>query len=630
MKHFFVGIFLFLFVFAGFSTENKGISVELPDIIVTNIDYDIILTTDSTQGILLNNHPVQIKINDEIRQITFINNQARFNYQFKHKEKLSISINKWQYSKDVSSIPLWFSIIPPLLAIFFALIFREVLTSIFIGLFSGTFIIYFYQSGNILDSVFYGFIHIVDKYIVQVLYDTEHLSIIVFSMLIGSTVAVISQNGGMRGIISKLSKYAKSRRSGQLITMIMGVIIFFDDYANTLVVGNTMRPVTDKLKISREKLSYIVDSTAAPIASIAFITTWIGAELSYIQSGLITLNIHETPYYIFLNSLQYAFYPVLTIVFIFFIIWLKRDFGPMYTSEKLVIDGTVRLTSNDNKGEKHIVSSAWNAIIPVMIIVFGTFIGLFFTGYDQQVWHNPNQSWWIKLSQTIGNSDSFKSLMWASLASVTVAVLMTVVQKIQSLQKTMDAVIKGFKSMIMAIGILTLAWSLALLTKQLHTADFFSHIFIAIQIPVFLVPAITFLIAALVSFSTGSSWGTMAILYPLMLPASWLLCQSYGMGYDESMHIFYGVVRAIITGSVFGDHCSPISDTTILSSMASSCNHINHVRTQLPYAITVGFIALVFGIIPTGLGFPTMILYPVSIVIIWFIIKKFGKKLADG
>ena len=626
-------IYLFLFIFLVSTNNSRAeainhITIKLPDIIVSHVDYNIEITADSILGSQINGKSINVIVNNKIIPIFFKENKGKFTHRFKGKEKLRVTLNKTVFDETISPIPLWLSIIPPLLAILFALWFREVLTSIFIGLLSGTFIISYFQGHNVIMALIYGFFHIVDKYIIEVLNEPDHLAIIVFSMLIGATVVVITQNGGMQGVIRKLSKYAKNRRSGQLITMIMGIIIFFDDYANTLVVGNTMRPITDKLKISREKLSYIVDSTAAPIASIAFITTWIGAELSYIQSGLTLLKIHETPYFIFLNSLQYAYYPILTIVFMFFLIWMRRDFGPMYKAEKLAMTQKIstKEISETATDKQKLVSSGWNAVIPVGIIVFGTFTGLFLTGYQPAVWQNDSMSWWVKLSQTIGNSDSFKSLMWASLLSVVVAVIMTVFQKLQTLSQSMEAVLKGFKSMLQAIVILTLAWALAALTKELHTADFFSNLFISIELPAFLLPAITFLIAAVVSFSTGSSWGTMAILYPLILPASWLLTKEYGMSYDDSLHIFYGVVRAVITGSVFGDHCSPISDTTILSSMASGCKHINHVRTQLPYATTVASVTLVFGIIPGGTGISPFILYPLSFAILWIIVWKFGKK----
>ena len=192
---------------------------------------------------------------------------------------------------------------------------------------------------------------------------------------------------------------------------------------------------------------------------------------------------------------------------------------------------------------------------------------------------------------------------------------------------SIDSIINGFRTMLTAIVILVFAWSIALVTEHLHTADFISKLMLEIQISPYLVPTLTFILAAFVAFSTGSSWGTMAILYPLFLPATWLICKDFGLGYDNSMLIFYNVVSTVLAGSVLGDHCSPISDTTILSSLASSCNHIEHVRTQLPYALTVGSVAIIFGTIPAAFGVPSIILFPLGITILYFVITVFGKKI---
>jgi len=235
----------------------------------------------------------------------------------------------------------------------------------------------------------------------------------------------------------------------------------------------------------------------------------------------------------------------------------------------------------------------------------------------------------MKVSETIGNSDSFKALMWASLFALIVAVAMSLYRKIFNLQEAVEVSLDGFKSMLQAIIILTLAWALALLTQQLHTADFFTSVFIYLSIPLFLIPAITFIISALISFSTGSSWGTMAILYPIMLPVARYIAGHNGADYNYSFHIFYGVAAAIITGSVFGDHCSPISDTTILSSMASGCRHIDHVNTQMPYAVTVAVVSLLVGIIPTALNIPFWLMYLIGIVVLWFVVRVFGKKVVS-
>jgi Na+/H+ antiporter NhaC len=492
----------------------SSVEVVLPGVLVDNTTADVTLKNNGItvfeDTIIVNGEKKYVKINPgaEIQVPVKINGNT-----FVIKELSGKQI----YKTNINPVPLWLSILPPLIAIILALLFKEVFSAIFAGIFSGTFIISLYSGGvSWIGALLDGFLAI-PEYFTRVLTDTDHISIIVFSMLIGGTVNVISKNGGMKSIIGKLSKYASDRKSGQLISMIMGIVIFFDDYANTLVVGNTMRPLTDKLKISREKLSYIVDSTAAPVVSIAFITTWIGAELSYIKSGLEVLNMQESPYMVFMHSLKYAFYPVFTLVFMYFLIRTGKDFGPMYKAERKAIEKkSETVTENDDAKEEKKNSSIWLAIIPVAIIIFGTLAGLVYTGYSADIW-NSKASWWMKVSETIGNSDSFKALMWASLFALIVAVAMSLYKKIFNLQEAVEVSLDGFKSMLQAIIILTLAWALALLTQQLHTADFFTSVFIYLSIPLFLIPAITFIISALISLSTGSSWGTMAILYPIML-----------------------------------------------------------------------------------------------------------------
>ncbi len=231
------------------------------------------------------------------------------------------------------------------------------------------------------------------------------------------------------------------------------------------------------------------------------------------------------------------------------------------------------------------------------------------------------------LSNVIGNSNSFTALLWSSLAGVGIAVILSVSQRILSLKKCMDAMMGGFQTMLTAVLILILAWSIALLTQHLHTAEFISSSLIEFHLSPYLVPALTFLLAALVAFSTGSSWGTMAILYPLMLPASWLICTEHYLDYETSITIFHNVVSGVLAGSVLGDHCSPISDTTILSSLASSCNHIDHIRTQMPYALTVGGVGLLMGTIPAAFGVPSYILFPLNILILYLIVHFAGRRL---
>jgi Na+/H+ antiporter NhaC len=647
-------LFFYLLLFSGYvfpSNQNDiyngksnfnatNIRIEIPDIIVRKITYEIkIHVSPEAQQYLNDKNELFFVLNNQLVKAEVINGVAKYPHAFNADEAIEIRVEQYFYSKDVRPIPLWLSIFPPLIAILMALLLKEVFTALFTGLLVGTSIISFYQESNFIIAIGKGLLRIIDTYILESLFHTEHLSIIVFSLLIGGMVSIIIKNGGMNGIVNLLSKKAASVRSGQFITWLLGVVIFFDDYANTLVVGNTMRPVTDKLKISREKLSYIVDSTAAPVASIAFVTTWIGAELSYIQDGIITLGLDETAYNIFLHSLRFSYYPILALCFILLLIFMRKDFGPMYFAEKRARGLDVETSKKEKKEKislvaedemqvsKHIVPRWYNGAIPVLIIVFGTLLGLMVTGWDEQVWNDPDRAFSTKLSAIIGNSNSFKALLWSSLSGVIVAIVLSTSQRLLTLKEATTTLINGFKTMLTAVVILVMAWAIAMITKDLHTADYISQILVKTQLPAYFVPAITFILAALIAFSTGSSWGTMAILYPLILPASWLICQSHGMNQDASLLIFYNTVSTVLAGSVLGDHCSPISDTTILSSLASSCNHIEHVRTQLPYAITVGAVAVIFGTLPAAFGIPSYILFPVGIILLYLIIRYFGKKV---
>jgi Na+/H+ antiporter NhaC len=575
-------------------------------------------------------------VNGESLELKWDGFTATTKYLVSDKDKsITVEIGDETFDKPINPIPLWLSVIPPLIAILLALVFREVITSLFIGILSGALMIGYYTEG--VSGLFTGFLHVVDKYIMGALNDWSHLAVIFFSMTIGAVVSIISKNGGMRGVVNKLEPYAHNPRSGQYVIWLMGILIFFDDYANTLVVGNTMRPVADRLNISREKLAYLVDSTAAPVAAIAFITTWIGAELGYIQSGIVDIpQITETPYTIFLNSLAYSFYPLFTLAFMLILINNRRDFGPMVKAELNARENKEIYNPDETDKEniisefemkKGIIPKAYNAVIPILVIIFGVIWGMYYTGVNATDWNQENLSLssFRKLSLIIGNADSFMALLWASASGAIVAIIMTISQKIMNLGDTINAGITGYKTMLPAMLILILAWSLAIITEEMHTAVFLNNLWSDSLSP-FLIPAIVFILSALVSFSTGSSWGTMAILYPLLLPASYHISIEAGLSHNEVMIIFYNVVSVILAGSVFGDHCSPISDTTILSSLASSCNHIDHVRTQLPYALTTGFIAIVVGTIPASMGVSPLILFPIGIAALYATVRIFGKK----
>lgn len=519
----------------------------------------------------------------------------------------------------VGQMPEWMSVVPPLVAIAVALLLKEVISALLISVVSGGVIMAYYEGG--LSQIYKG-IFMPMEYIQRALSpengDVGHVSVILFSLLIGGMVSVVIANGSMAAMVKRIAKKATTKKRGLLATWLMGVLVFFDDYANTMIVGQTMRPLTDKLGISRAKLAYIVDSTAAPMAAIALVTTWIGAELIYIQDGISGLEgfpVGRSSYLVFLDSLKFMFYPVLALIFILILIYTGKDFGPMLKAENVV--------PTDESKQEYPENKSWKGIVPIMVMLFGTITMLFVTGYDSSLFGDSNYTLVQKLSAIIGNSDSYTSLIWASFASIVVAVLLSLnsIGFIQSIEACME----GFKKMLPAIVILVLAWSLAGMTEEMNTAGFIGDLMIGKVSPV-LLPLITFVAASVIAFSTGSSWGTMAILYPVVIGTSWHLGMDIGLTSPENYYILTNVVSAVLAGSVLGDHCSPISDTTILSSLASSCNHVDHVRTQLPYALTVGIVAMGGGTLLSSVGVPVWLCYILSIIVLFLIVSYFGQR----
>ncbi len=518
---------------------------------------------------------------------------------------------------DVRVIPAWLSVLPPLLSILVALLFRKVIPALFVGLWVGAWIAL--GSGGVAQGLLDAF----QVYVRGAFGDLDRVSIILFTFMIGGMVGIISRNGGTQGVVDLLVRRANTPRRGQLVTAGLGLAVFFDDYANTLVVGNTMRPVTDRLRISREKLAYLVDSTAAPVACLAFVTTWIGYEVGIVGSAVEKIDgFDEAAYSIFLHSIPYSFYPLLSIFFVFAVAWTGRDFGPMYAAERAAHEGGAsagvqgRRPGAEDAGElaakSGIPARAWNAVIPVLVLVGGVLVGLFATGEGDD------------LRAIIGSADSYAALMWASLCAVLVAAVLSMAQGLLDLEEVVDAWYCGVRAMLLAMIILVLAWALSDITGVLHTADFLVSA-LGDAIPMGLLPALVFVISAATAFATGSSWGTMGILMPLIVPLAWAVLQGNGAADPEHYYVLYSAVACVLSGAVWGDHCSPISDTTILSSMASGCDHVAHVRTQLGYAVSVGAVAVLLGTVPTGFGLPWWLSLLVGAAVLGAILRVFGR-----
>ena len=542
----------------------------------------------------------------------------------------------------VRRIPGVLALLPPLLAIALALIFRQVLLSLFCGVWLGaTFLVGY--------NPFLGFLRVLDHYLMNALADHKHASIILFSLTLGGMVGLIARSGGAQGIVLTISRGTGSLRRAQIATWAMGILIFIDDYANSLLVGNTMRPFTDKLRISREKLAYLVDSTAAPVSSVAVISTWIGFELGLIDNAFEALGLNRDAYITFWQTLPYRFYSIFTLVFVFFIGLLMRDYGSMRRAERRARNsGKVLRDGAEPPVDRELTEAVapegrplrwYNALLPILTVILVTIAGLWFSGREalsEKAVSAPAHSvfrsidsmleWIQYIGNVFGEANSFAVLMWASFIGSGVAALLVLSQRILSLRNTVDAWVSGAKSMFFAMLILILAWSIGSICDDLNTADYVVHVSKGVLKP-HLIPLVAFLISAFIGFSTGTSWGTMAILIPIVIPLAYKIPAQMGFLEDTSGHILLGAIAGVLAGSTFGDHCSPISDTTILSSMASACDHIDHVRTQIPYALTTGVIACLFGYIPAGFGFSPWLCLGTGIVILILFLRVFGKKV---
>jgi Na+/H+ antiporter NhaC len=504
--------------------------------------------------------------------------------------------------------PVWTSLLPPLLAIGLALATRQIIPSLVAGVWLGAWL----AEGVSVAGIVTALLALIEVYVVDALSDPDHVAIIVFTLMIGGMVGIIRRNGGTDGIVDRVTRFASTPRRGQLATGGLGVAIFFDDYANTLVVGNTMRPITDRLQVSREKLAYLVDSTAAPIATIALVTTWIGFQVGLIGDALADTGVELTGYAVFLRSIPYAFYPILAIVFVFAVALTGRDFGPMRHAEQRARDGQILRDGSDLGGSDELEDTLRppedaprrliNAVLPIVTLLVVTAAGLVVTGEGDTI------------VEVVGDGDAFAALLWGSLLAVLVAAALSLGQRILSISETVNAWFAGIKSVLYVLIILTLAWALSAVASELGTAEYLAAT-LGEALPAAVLPALLFIVAAAVAFATGTSWGTMGILTPLAVPLLWSVLEAQGLADPAGHPILFAGVSTVLAGAVWGDHCSPISDTTVISSLASQCDVVDHVRTQLPYALFVGGVAIVIGLLPVGFGVPWWVAMPVAAVV---------------
>lgn len=458
-------------------------------------------------------------------------------------------------------------LLPPLIAIALALITKEVISSLIIGIFTGTVIYTVHVGGGLAGAVSNMF---------TIMSDEFSASMIIFLSLLGALVAVVSMAGGSRAYGNWASGKVRSAQSAQLATSALGAIIFIDDYFNCLTVGTVMKPVTDKFRISRAKLAYIIDATAAPICIIAPVSSWAASVISSLPdtgSG----GMHT-----FISAIPYNLYAILTIVMVILLSVTRLDYGPMEREQAKALaggeaDAQGSSTDSDLAGlDISPKGRVFDLLIPIIALILFSVLSMLYTGG-----YFSGQG--LSLFDAFGATNANLSLAMGGFGALVVAALLFIPRRVLSFRDFMKGVTAGVKSMVSACVILTLAWTIKGVCSTLSVDSYVATAVKNSSLPVIFLPAIIFVVAAFLSFSTGTAWGTFGILLPIVVP----ICSSLA---PEIMTIS---LSATLAGSVFGDHCSPISDTTILSSTGANCDHILHVSTQIPYACTVAVCCLV-------------------------------------
>ena len=492
------------------------------------------------------------------------------------------------------------SILPPIIAIALALVTRQVVFSLLIGIFSGTLIYVFNApagsetaSASLLHKIVFSF-----EYIFTIMVSHFDVMMIIFMSVLGALVAVITIAGGARAYGEWAAKKVKSPVGAKLATSVLGAVIFIDDYFNCLTVGTVMRPITDKFKISREKLAYLIDAMAAPVCIIAPVSSWAASILTYFPEDIDRMGL-------FIDTIPFNFYAVLTILMVLILSIWNLDFGLMAKFERkarhnqITKDAVVDNSHTEDFSNKPVSEKGkvYDLLIPIIaLIIFSVLAMLYTGGYFQ-----GDKS----LFQAFGDTVATKSLVLGGFGAVLVAFFLFIPRKVLSLQSFMDGSILGVKAMALACVILTFAWTIKGVCEVLATGQYVSAIVKDSNLPVMIIPAIVFIIAALLAFSIGTSWGTFGILIPIMIEVST----------HAAPELLVINIAATLAGSVFGDHCSPISDTTILSSTGAGCNHIDHVATQIPYAAVVAVASFV-GFLVAGLTQSWILSFGIALILL--------------
>ncbi len=510
-----------------------------------------------------------------------------------------------------------FSLIPPLLAIILAIATRRVYISLFAGVAVGAAMI---TGGDIPATLW----RLATKYAVDPFNNLDRLRLLGFTTMIGSTVMLMADNGGTNGLVHRIVRLATTRTKAQVLAGLAGLLIFFDDYANCLIIGPAFMAVFAFHGLSRAKLAYIVDSTAASVSSVFFISTWIGYEVGLITDALAILPQPHlaslSPYGVFLSSIPCRFYLLFTLAMVFIVGLTGRDFGPMAKAEKEARQATKRARTPKSARGGHWLLAA----IPMGILLFGTMVGLFVSGRAGLAAKGASLAG-ATFADIISAANANKAMFWAALASFHAAVILSRWPGHMKSFAVMRSAAKGAWLMIPPLIILVLAWALGDICKELGTGQYVGATLAEVAKP-WMLPTLIFLAASGVSFSTGTSFGTMAIFMPVAVPLAAASGGTAGLDPASAQALLILTVGSVLAGAVFGDHCSVISDTTILSSTATRCDLVEHFRTQIPYALVAGAVAVVAGTIPAGLGVSPWLCLAAGLPLLYAAVRVLGRK----
>ncbi|MBQ3419002.1 MAG: hypothetical protein IJH31_02585 [Erysipelotrichaceae bacterium] len=535
-----------------------------------------------------------------------------------------LEVNKLNIDpKDILSIGATLkvaSLLPTALAIFLAFMYKNVILSLASGMLLGGLMV-----ALINGNGFLGFFTTSLTGILDTVSDVDNAGIILLCLAVGGMIEIIRSSGGFIELAKKFTNKINTPRKANLIGQLLGIIVFFDDYANALIVGPVMQPIFDKLKLSREKLAYIVDSTAAPVTGIALISSWVAVEVGVIEEGLANANANMSAYNLFLQSIPFCFYCIFCLLFIFISSLTKKEFGPMYEAEykaRNSLDDNNKTNKNNENIQK---GSMWVAILPLLALFIYSLVQFIVVGKANAIENGiitGNETFSIKYLSTIfGQADTIYIVFEATILGSIIAIILGVIKKLFTLKQAIGHFTKGCSQLLETCLILVLAWTMSSFVSNIGAIEYSVNI-ISSNVAWYLIPLLIFVVCCLVSFAVGS-YGCMFIALPMAIPIAIRIIE---LNPNITNNYLPLIIACGLAGSIFGDHCSPITDCTILSSEGSGCDNFKHVKTQLPYALVTAIVSIVVGIIPTTFGLPVYLSFILGILTFYIILKIFGKE----